>query len=347
MQTGAGITHRAEFLLDLLSGLKITAKTLDDLMVRAVLHCTHALLSRARCQYIINAAVDQLAGDAAEAGRKTVRLCRAQHTSLAHCRMQGGRASHHRLHALGDALRIAFRRARCGVCDAVACVTMCTRRSEADKTLDAYRVHIQPGDKRTGGPCLSYWCMVPGVTMRELQAEGVKSIVLTSGTLSPMESFAHELVRCSRAPRALWPLSCVARRSKLGFRSASRTRTSSPRLRFARPGASIASPTLTALPQLWAGVMAVGPSGVALNSSFRTRDTPEYKLELGCAIENVARVVPDGLLIFFPSYSVMSGCLDAWQAPGNPSVWCVAPVQLNQRSLIHPHVWSQGPAAAT
>ncbi len=42
--------------------------------------------------------------------------------------------------------------------------------------------------------------------MRELQAEGVKSIVLTSGTLSPMESFAHELVRRSRAPAHLFPV---------------------------------------------------------------------------------------------------------------------------------------------
>jgi hypothetical protein len=43
-QTGASITHRAEFLFDLLSGLKITAKTLEDLMVRASLHCTRVLL---------------------------------------------------------------------------------------------------------------------------------------------------------------------------------------------------------------------------------------------------------------------------------------------------------------
>ena len=80
--------------------------------------------------------------------------------------------------------------------------------------------------------------------------------------------------------------------------------------------------TRTAL-QIWASVLPVGPSGGLLNSSFRTRDTPEYKRELGNAIESVARVVPDGLLVFFPSYSVMSGCLDAWQSPGNPSVWYV------------------------
>jgi len=83
----------------------------------------------------------------------------------------------------------------------VARLTRRRRRSEADHTLDAYRVHIQCGDKRSGGPCLSYWCMVPGVCMRELQADGIKCIVLTSGTLSPLESFAHELVRIAALRR--------------------------------------------------------------------------------------------------------------------------------------------------
>jgi hypothetical protein len=40
--------------------------------------------------------------------------------------------------------------------------------------------------------------MVPGVCMRALESFGVRSIVLTSGTLSPLESFAHELVRPRR-----------------------------------------------------------------------------------------------------------------------------------------------------
>ena len=150
-------------------------------------------------QGVIAAAVDQLAGDAAEAGRKTVRPG-TPHALQVFCftpkpvPTQGARAPHHRLHALGDALHIAFRRAqRPRTCIIPRSVTI-LRRSKTDGTLDAYRVHIQPGDKRTGGSCLSYWCMVPGVCMRELQAEGVRSIVLTSGTLSPMESFAHELV---------------------------------------------------------------------------------------------------------------------------------------------------------
>jgi Rad3-related DNA helicase len=77
------------------------------------------------------------------------------------------------------------------------------RRSSADGSIDSYRVHLRDGDGKVKGPCLSFWCMVPGVCLRELEATGVRSIVLTSGTLSPMESFAHELasacLRCAVA----------------------------------------------------------------------------------------------------------------------------------------------------
>ena len=42
-------------------------------------------------------------------------------------------------------------------------------------------------------PTLSYWCFQPGMAMRQLAAMGVRSVLLTSGTLSPLASFAHEL----------------------------------------------------------------------------------------------------------------------------------------------------------
>lgn len=42
-------------------------------------------------------------------------------------------------------------------------------------------------------PTLSYWCFQPGLAMRNLQAMGVRSILLTSGTLSPLGGFAQEL----------------------------------------------------------------------------------------------------------------------------------------------------------
>ena len=40
---------------------------------------------------------------------------------------------------------------------------------------------------------MSFWCMFAGVVMQRLQAVGVRSILLTSGTLSPLAATAEEL----------------------------------------------------------------------------------------------------------------------------------------------------------
>lgn len=42
-------------------------------------------------------------------------------------------------------------------------------------------------------PVLSYWCFNAALAMRALADLGVRSIVLTSGTLAPLNSFAAEL----------------------------------------------------------------------------------------------------------------------------------------------------------
>lgn len=65
--------------------------------------------------------------------------------------------------------------------------------------------------------------------------------------------------------------------------------------------------------QVWIGVVPVGPAGVAFNSSYNSRDTPQYKEDLGNAVVNYARVVPDGLLVFFPSYIVLKMCIEYWK----------------------------------
>ncbi|KAE8689910.1 hypothetical protein F3Y22_tig00110931pilonHSYRG00279 [Hibiscus syriacus] len=54
-------------------------------------------------------------------------------------------------------------------------------------------------------------------------------------------------------------------------------------------------------------------SGRPFNSSFRNRDSPEYKQELENAIVNFARIVPDGLLVSFPSYYLLDQCISCWK----------------------------------
>lgn len=47
-----------------------------------------------------------------------------------------------------------------------------------------------------GGRILSFWCFSPGVSVQEIEKHDTHSIIMTSGTLSPLPSFISEL----RAP---------------------------------------------------------------------------------------------------------------------------------------------------
>jgi regulator of telomere elongation helicase 1 len=125
---------------------------------------------------------------------------------------------------------------------------------------------------------LSFWCFSPGITMLELQRLGVLSILLTSGTLSPIEALASEL--------------------SLHFP-----------IRLENPHVIMPN-------QVWVGVVAKGVTGKALNSSFKNRDTPEYKAELGHTVANFARAVPGGLLVFFPSYGALDSAQQTWAQNG-------------------------------
>ena len=66
--------------------------------------------------------------------------------------------------------------------------------------------------------------------------------------------------------------------------------------------------------QVWIGVVPFGPNGVALNSSYQSRESPQYMSDLGNAIANFVRLVPDGLLVFFPSYTVLDKCTTHWKS---------------------------------
>ncbi|KAL6615001.1 hypothetical protein ACP70R_037271 [Stipagrostis hirtigluma subsp. patula] len=147
-----------------------------------------------------------------------------------------------------------------------------------------YRFHVNESQQTSGDALkvlgkssrtLSWWCFNPGLAMEEFLKLGVRSIILTSGTLSPLDSLAMEL-----------------------------------NLEFP---VRLENPHVISPDQIWVGVVPVGPSGHALNSSYRTRETIQYKQELGSAIVNFARIVPDGLLVFFPSYSMMDKCVEFWK----------------------------------
>uniref|UniRef100_A0A8C4QQN9 Regulator of telomere elongation helicase 1 homolog n=1 Tax=Eptatretus burgeri TaxID=7764 RepID=A0A8C4QQN9_EPTBU len=128
------------------------------------------------------------------------------------------------------------------------------------------------------GKVLSYWCFSPGRSMLELISQGIRCLILTSGTLTPLSSFTTEL--------------------QINF------------------PVQLENPHVIDHHQVWAGVVMRGPDNEQLNSSFHTRFTVAYMTSLGCTIANFCRIVPDGLLVFFPSYPVMGKCLEHWTETG-------------------------------
>ncbi|KAK6307946.1 hypothetical protein J4Q44_G00212170 [Coregonus suidteri] len=129
------------------------------------------------------------------------------------------------------------------------------------------------------GNVLSYWCFSPGFSMQELVRQGVRSIILTSGTLAPLSSFTSEM-------QIPFPV-CLE------------------------------NPHVIQHDQIFVSIIDRGPDSVQLSSAFDRRFVPENMASLGNTVVNLGRVVPHGLLVFFPSYPVMDKTLEFWRANGH------------------------------
>ncbi|KAJ6655864.1 hypothetical protein lerEdw1_004634 [Lerista edwardsae] len=125
------------------------------------------------------------------------------------------------------------------------------------------------------GKILSYWCFSPGYSMHELVRQGVRTIILTSGTLSPISSFTMEM-------QIPFPV-CLE------------------------------NPHVIDKHQILVGVIPRGPDGGLLSSTYEKRFSEECLSSLGKTIGNLVRIIPHGLLVFFPSYPVMDKSLEYWR----------------------------------
>ncbi|XP_012535428.1 regulator of telomere elongation helicase 1 homolog isoform X2 [Monomorium pharaonis] len=162
-----------------------------------------------------------------------------------------------------------------------------------EKVKRCYKVHIQMEEQKksykndvwetkkttkTDGKLISYWCFSPGFGMEQMVEQGIRSVVLTSGTLSPLKPFISEL----GIPIAV----------------------------------QLENPHIVMKEQVCVGVLSQGPDNHPLNSSYNTRNDPKYIASLGRTVYNFCCIVPHGLLIFFPSYPIMKKCRDEWQNIG-------------------------------
>lgn len=113
--------------------------------------------------------------------------------------------------------------------------------------------------------------------MEELSNLNVRSILVTSGTLSPLPSYSMELG-----------------------------------IPFPH---TLENPHIIQADQVHVRVIGKGVSGKLLSSSYERRQDAEYYSELGNTLASLSKVVPAGMLIFFPSYGVLETCVERWGGP--------------------------------
>ncbi|XP_058062041.1 LOW QUALITY PROTEIN: regulator of telomere elongation helicase 1 homolog [Anopheles bellator] len=181
-----------------------------------------------------------------------------------------------------------------------------------DAVERCFKVHISPEDskpvkgnaKRADGwtskkqsdtaaknnaKIVYFWCFNPGFGMRQLTCRNIRSIILTSGTLAPLRPLINEL----NIP----------------------------------VGVSLENPHIIDRNQVLVKVVSQGPDKVMLNSSYNNRNNPDYILSLGRTVLACCPVIPNGLLVFFPSYTLLNKCVEEWQKSG---IWA----QINRRKPI-------------
>ncbi|BET01051.1 Novel helicase-like [Nesidiocoris tenuis] len=129
------------------------------------------------------------------------------------------------------------------------------------------------------------WCLNPSVGMHPLG--NVHSLILTSGTLSPLKNAILEL----------------------GLKNFEAVRNGAE-LQTAELGHVVSQD------QFMIFALGKGPNNVQLSSGYANKDNLSYWEELGFVLQNFIRLIPDGVLMFFPSYGALNKAINTWKFKG-------------------------------
>ncbi|KAG7383385.1 Fanconi anemia group J protein [Phytophthora pseudosyringae] len=125
---------------------------------------------------------------------------------------------------------------------------------------------------------LCIWCLSASVVFAEV-ARNSHSVILASGTLSPMDSFAGEL----------------------GVDFLIRLE---------------ANHVVNMRKQVLIGSLMNGPGGVDLLSTYKNQQNFQYQDSMGYLLLQYAQMIPGGILMFFPSYALMGILKARWERMG-------------------------------
>ena len=151
-----------------------------------------------------------------------------------------------------------------------------------EKMKSFYRFHVNQIESKFGkgkDTQFNLWCFHPGFSLNSLVRCNIRTLILTSGTLKPMNSFQNEL----------------------GAKFSVQLQNGH---------------VINAEKQINYQVISNGHDGQELISTFASRSNVKYLSSVGQSLVEIAKVVPDGLLVFFPSYAWMDTYLAHWKQIG-------------------------------
>ncbi|KAF2088523.1 DNA repair helicase [Saccharata proteae CBS 121410] len=135
------------------------------------------------------------------------------------------------------------------------------------------------------GVCLKYMLLDPTHHFKEI-VEEARAVILAGGTMSPMSDYEQHLF--PYLPRSqIKTLSCG---------------------HVVPPSSLFAVPVTQSL------------NGVEFDFTFEKRNSERMITELGHAIHAFINAIPDGVVVFFPSYAYLDQCISIWKrVPFTPS----------------------------
>ncbi|KAF2269112.1 DNA repair helicase [Lojkania enalia] len=130
----------------------------------------------------------------------------------------------------------------------------------------------------SGSIALRYLLLDPTYNFKDI-VEEARAVVLAGGTMSPMSDYVEHLFSYLD-PSKIMTLSC---------------------------GHIIPQSNLLAMPVVRA------ESGADFDFTFEKRNSEKMMIDLGLAVLSFTQHIPDGIIIFFPSYSYLDSCVLAWK----------------------------------
>ncbi|KAF2134439.1 DNA repair helicase, partial [Dothidotthia symphoricarpi CBS 119687] len=155
------------------------------------------------------------------------------------------------------------------------------------------------------GVNLRYMLLDPTFHFKDI-VEEARAVVLAGGTMSPMSDYEQHLLSYLD-PSKIMTLSC---------------------------GHVIPSSSLLAIP------VTQTMTSAEFDFTFANRNKDQTIADLGHALVGIAQHIPDGVVVFFPSYSYLDNCIAAWKRMPVSLLKCtfweqlaqIKPVYLEQRS---------------